>query len=73
MARIIGPLDFMRSEEIARGVLAARRIYERVAAGCVSMVCDSSIACVWAGRPRAGWAGPRWNMKMDDQPENNKY
>ena len=46
---------------------------ERVAAGCVSMVCDSSIACVWAGRPRAGWAGPRWNMKMDDQPENNKY
>ena len=25
------------------------------------------------GRPSAGWAGPRWNMKMDDQPENNNY
>ena len=25
------------------------------------------------GRPSAGWAGPRQNMKMDDQPENNKY
>ena len=25
------------------------------------------------GRPSAGWAGPRKNMKMDDQPENYNY
>ena len=25
------------------------------------------------GRPRPGWAGPRWTMKKDDQPENYNY
>ena len=25
------------------------------------------------GRPRPGWAGPRWTKKKDDQPENYKY
>ena len=25
------------------------------------------------GRPRPGWAGPRWTMKKDGQPENYNY
>ena len=25
------------------------------------------------GRPRPSWAGPRWTMKKDDQPENYNY
>ena len=26
-----------------------------------------------SGRPRPGWAGPRWTMKKDDQPEKYNY